>query len=157
VFEKTPVRHGGYSLYKYFFRRFVMRNKLILNLLLIAAGGMGMVGTAGCDNGTGTASSGPATKFEGVWKTDNESDYWEYRFSGNTVNAKHGGSSAEQFAWSGTFSFTDVTITFNPVSSVPAMELNSWTQPYQFLESPARLKLVNEGLQDVIGGEFIKQ
>jgi hypothetical protein len=124
----------------------------ILGLLLV----FGLI-TMGCDNGTSPGGD-MSTKFEGTWKTeDDPRNYWVYHFEGKTITGQHRGEDAEQFDWEGTFDFNETEITFAPTSSNPSIPLSGWTQPYQILENPTRLKLTNPEKKDMIEGEFKKQ
>jgi hypothetical protein len=136
-----------------------MKKRAVSALVLIIAGVIFMAGMTGCDNGT-NGTTDTITKFEGTWKTqDDADDYWIYTFTGKNITGKHDGDDdAEKFEWTGTFTFTETHITFNPASSNPSTPLSSWTQKYEILAEPARLKLVKpEGSGDIIGGEFLKQ
>jgi hypothetical protein len=127
-----------------------MKNKFgLILLLLIMAGGMIMM-TTGCSNSTGGDET--PTKFEGEWKLESDGSYRIYSFSGNRITSRD--SRDESYTWSGTFTFTDTTITFTPTSHE---DVPQWTQGYQFLENPTRLKLLPADGEDFPSGELIKQ
>jgi hypothetical protein len=65
VFEKTPVRYREYSLYKYSFRRFVLKNRLISKGILAVMLVFGMV-FAGCKQPASEEDKQVIIKINGV-------------------------------------------------------------------------------------------
>ncbi|MDR1231823.1 MAG: hypothetical protein LBK61_10535 [Spirochaetaceae bacterium] len=65
MFEKTPVRYREYSLYKYFFRRFVLKNRLIGKGILAVMLVFGLV-FAGCKQQSSEEDKQVIIKINGV-------------------------------------------------------------------------------------------
>jgi hypothetical protein len=116
-----------------------MKNKLtFLSLLLTIVGGLIMMSLSGC-----STSADDTTKFEGKW-SNSYSNNATYIFTGYDVAFFPDGISQE---WTGTFTFTDTTITFRPSNSA------AWTQGYTLSASTLTLAQV----ESVNYGPFTKQ
>ncbi|GHV51338.1 hypothetical protein AGMMS49579_06440 [Spirochaetia bacterium] len=106
-----------------------MKRKLIGKGILAIVLVFGFI-VIGCSTGGGTDTpkgEEQVTKFEGTWQNGGGSNY---TFTGYTVAFSPASGTG---AWTGTFEFTDTTITFKPVDGT------SWTQEYTLSESTLTL------------------
>ena len=135
-----------------------MKNRQIAMGILVIVMVFGFM-CVGCpiSNDSSQEENGNVTQFEGVWKkTGTTSVTFTFNRSSYTEELSQG-------TISGSFEFTETTITFKPTSSNPAgAPLSNFTMDYQFSENPTTLTLSRSAGNNGSGagnyeGGFIKQ
>jgi hypothetical protein len=111
--------------------------KVIFGLIVLLLFGFILVG---CSNGT----TDTPTKFEGTWELSTDEGTISYIFSGSNYTGTRSWDSEDSF--SGTFTFTETTITFY-------FGDDSWTQDYTLSGDT----LVLEANGDRFNGTFTKK
>jgi hypothetical protein len=130
-----------------------MRNKQVFAGMLALVLVFGLI-VMGCPTDGGTEEENNVTKFEGTWRNYySEGDEVRldisYTFKNNTFTARDD-TPGNEAGFSGTFTFTENTITFNAVS------INtSWTQQYTLTDTV--LNLVRDEPGGHYSGDFQKQ
>jgi hypothetical protein len=114
-----------------------MKSKMVFILIVLLVFGFVLVG---CDNGT----TDTTTKFEGTWELTVDEGTISYIFSGSNYTGTRSWDSEDYF--SGTFTFTETTITFY-------FGDDSWTQNYTLSDNT----LILEPTGDRFNGTFTKK
>jgi uncharacterized lipoprotein NlpE involved in copper resistance len=113
-----------------------MKSKMVFVLIVLLVFGLVLVG---CDNGTTDT-----TKFEGTWENITDEGTISYIFSGSNYTGAKSWDSEDSF--SGTFTFTETTITFS-------FGDDSWTQNYTLFGDTLTL----DATGDRFNGTFTKK
>jgi hypothetical protein len=131
VFEKTPVRYRGYSLCQYFFRRFVLKNRL--DFLRMAA--CMVLATAfvfiGCATSSGVTE---LPSLEGAWKNQGSSAGITFVFADDTRTLIQNGAEQQ----SGTFVQSADSIKF----TIGKGGKGTWKQSYSLKDNVLNLAQV---------------